>query len=175
MSQMPWCQVWRMLYGGRRSVLCSTSTLVLWSWETKIVFSRPRNVLTWKTTYSNFGAAIWSSYLRWSYALVIWPLEWSWSCSLWFLPCIAFRSILLNCIPFLSCWKPWRRNYQVVCVSNESIFMLLICSLISIWMWNICMEIDHFSTFFIFWFKLCLKRQWPRVMHSISNSEVTIP
>ena len=63
MSQMPWCQVWRMSYGGCRSVPCSASTLVLWSWKTKIVFSRPGNVLTVKTTYYNFGAAIWSNQL----------------------------------------------------------------------------------------------------------------
>ena len=49
-TQMPLYQVRWLPYGGCHAVPCSASTLDLWSWKTKIVFSWPGNVLTWKTT-----------------------------------------------------------------------------------------------------------------------------
>ena len=80
-------------------------------------------VLTVKTTYYNFGAAIWSNQLMGTPRTghLVDGLEMYWSYVIFTMICFQKYFIDL-CIPSLLFWKPWRRNNQVVLSNNWSYF-----------------------------------------------------
>ena len=104
----------------------------------KFAFWGPECTNIWKTILSNFGVAMWSSYLLWSNALVVWPMEWMWNFSLWFYYCFLSELSIIDCIPiFKLIWcygagiiRSFTWNYVFLCPK------MLIFSL-TCWIWNI--------------------------------------
>ena len=161
---MVWCQVW---WNVTWWILCSASTLVSSSWETKIVLFGPGLCWQWKTIPSPILVVAFPMLFDVSPELVIWPMDWI-EVVLCVIICLMScrSSYYFVCIPKIL-FGSSVQEYQVVFNWKMLILSLYLFKLTPV-SWNILyVELRTLHLLFLFWFKLCLLKPMLRVIHAI--------